>query len=345
MAMRRSSIVFALVFVVALFALGLYLYQRSAPPQATRLLPEGDAVIYADLGLLRLSQIFSGAGAVVREPEYEKFVQETGFQFERDLDQAALAVHFPSRSGGNWETRFSEVFIGRFDGTRLAAYLRKLARTVERHDNTEVFIIPYEDRIVRVAILSADTVAVSNHENPRILEEMIARFRQGLLSYRGPTIIRENYQHVPLASVAWGIVKIPELPGFELWRGWAVEKLIPRSSVIVASARFTGSLQIKAEAFTGSEQRAKGLAENAGAFLQLYREIERDASRGPDPDVKTLFDSLQVEQEGERVVLRASIPQGFLRKAMSESPATPAAPSIPGLRQQRPATRRRQAAK
>jgi len=29
-----------------------------------------------------------------RDPEYQKFIEETGFQFERDLDQAAFAIHY-----------------------------------------------------------------------------------------------------------------------------------------------------------------------------------------------------------------------------------------------------------
>ena len=33
---------------------------------------------------------------VSHDPEYEKFIQETGFQFERDLDEAAFAIHYPS---------------------------------------------------------------------------------------------------------------------------------------------------------------------------------------------------------------------------------------------------------
>jgi hypothetical protein len=48
--------------------------------------------------------------------------------------------------------------------------------------------------------------------------------------------------------------------------------------------------------------------------------------------VKGFFDSLKVTQSGERAVLTATIPPGFLRKALTEvapQPQTPAAEAAP----------------
>jgi len=45
-----------------------------------------------------------------------------------------------------------------------------------------------------------------------------------------------------------------------------------------------------------------------------------------DPDVKAFFDGLKVQQHGNRTVLTASIPPGFIRKAV----AAPPAESFPG---------------
>jgi hypothetical protein len=54
-------------------------------------------------------------------------------------------------------------------------------------------------------------------------------------------------------------------------------------------------------------------------------------THGTDADVKSLFDSLQIKQEGDHVVLAAAMPFGFLRKMLSgstpelgEPPDTPA---------------------
>jgi len=42
-------------------------------------------------------------------------------------------------------------------------------------------------------------------------------------------------------------------------------------------------------------------------------------SQGSDPDVKALFESLQVRQEDQRAIVSATLPLGFLRKMLSGS--------------------------
>src|SRR5437764_1337922 len=208
--LRRRRVWVPLAVVVFLAAIGAALYLRGqAPPEAARLLPENDGVIYVDLKPLRT---FGGFGKkpVVHEPEYEEFVRDTGFQLERDLDEAAIAVHAPEPAGdplhpGATERRFSQVLIGTFDSTKLTHYLHKLASDVERYRDTDVFLIPHEGRKVRVAILTSDTVAVSNTADPANIKGMIDRFRQIALPFRGPTLVREHYRHVPLGCTAWGI--------------------------------------------------------------------------------------------------------------------------------------------
>ena len=40
---------------------------------------------------------------------------------------------------------------------------------------------------------------------------------------------------------------------------------------------------------------------------------------GTDPDVKSFFDSIQAKQEGDRAIVNAAVPFGFLRKMLAES--------------------------
>ena len=58
--------------------------------------------------------------------------------------------------------RYSEIFIGKFDAQRAAAYFRKLSSNTEDYRDAVIYAIPHEGRTVRVAILGLDTVAVSN---------------------------------------------------------------------------------------------------------------------------------------------------------------------------------------
>src|SRR5205085_12262285 len=137
--------------------------------------------IYVNLKPIRLATHL-GEKPVSREPEYEEFVRETGFQIERDLDQAAIAVH-PAGAASNGsaiekQRRFSEVVVGRFDSGKVIHYLHKMSSTVERYGEHDIFLVPHEGRPVRVSILSMDTVAVSNTTDPKNIHYIIDTFHK-----------------------------------------------------------------------------------------------------------------------------------------------------------------------
>ncbi len=330
--MRRRRILLALLVLLVAATLGLVVYlYRSGPPDAVRLLPEADAVLYLNLGGIRLLSQSTPPARVVRDPDYNDFVTQTGFQFERDLEEAALAMHLPKAAGGQArgdssaaEPRFSSVFVARFNSEKLIAYLKKLARgqAVERYRDLDIFRIPVEDRMVRVAILSVDTVAVSNVAEEAPMHAMIDRYKQVASPLPERSLVRDYYPHVPVGSLVWAIARYsPEertLPGEARGLG------IPVAATWVASARYTGSLGLRCEAFTAGEADAKKLHEQGTALLGLYRAFQSEAARAAaDPDVRALVDSIQVAQQGERVVFTATVPQGILEKALAEPPQPP----------------------
>ena len=178
--MRRRNIIIVIVVLAALAAVAaLLLLRRGRPPQAARLLPTADAYFYIDLSPLRTAGLFKNAPANL-DPDYAQFVSDTGFQFERDLDQAAFAVHLPPAAAAADsrtppETRYSEVFVGRFDGAKLAAYLRRTAESSRPYGNTLIYSIPLPGRTLRVAVLSKSMVASSNAESAFAIQEIIDR--------------------------------------------------------------------------------------------------------------------------------------------------------------------------
>jgi hypothetical protein len=339
--LRRKRIWVPLVLLLFLAAIGAALYLRGqTAPEAARLLPESDAVLYVDLKPLRT---FSGFGntAVVHDPDYDQFVRDTGFQLERDLDEAAIAVHSPEPAGDPLhpeakERRFSQVLIGTFDSTKLTHYLHKLATEVERYRDTDVFLIPHEGRKVRVAILTFDTVAVSNTADAANIHGIIDRFRQIALPFRGPTLVRGYYRHVPLGATAWAILqmKAPDGQSVTLPLPNGIGFTLPKDTVTVASLRYLGSISFKTEAFTTSDADAKKLADSVSNFLNLFHSIENNTDpSGSDKDVKLFFDSIKVEQNGTRAILTADLPIGFVKKIVSEGPGVEA-PKAPGPAEQ-----------
>src|SRR5574337_867754 len=116
---------------------------------------------------MRRADVAGHRPPVPHDSENVQFIQATGFQFERDLDQAAFAVHYPRP--GSTETHFSEVFIGKIQGEKLDAYLRNLSSSVDSYREVNIYNIPLEGRILRVAILGVDTVAASNQDDPSVI--------------------------------------------------------------------------------------------------------------------------------------------------------------------------------
>ena len=117
---RRNILIVAVVLAAAAFIAGMLLLRRGQAPEAARLLPSADAYLYVDLTPLRTAGLFKNAPSNM-DPDYAQFVRDTGFQFERDLDEAGFAIHLPpaaiAANGTTPETRYSEVFVGRFDGS------------------------------------------------------------------------------------------------------------------------------------------------------------------------------------------------------------------------------------
>jgi hypothetical protein len=328
---RTFPIVLAVVVVAAAVTLAVQL-RKHAPPEPARLLPGADAFFYLNLKTARRANSGKELPAVSHEPEYERFIRETGFQFERDLDEAAFAIHYPASwpSGGTGgaarEPRFSEVLVGKFHSERLANYLHQIATTVENYHSVDIFTIRLQNRLLRVAVLSADSVAASNHDDPAVIQGMVDRSKRLASPFGGPSLLRQYYKHVQLGSLAWVVARIdPSAPGAAAWSGVFTKPL-----TIVVSGSYLNplhlsplhlrpdALHLRAEAFTQSAEDARAITDKLNLFVDLTRTAETSlGTHGTDADVKALFDSLKIRQENDRAVLTASMPFVFLHKMLS----------------------------
>ncbi len=328
---RRTVWISVSVIVVAAAILAAFLLRRRAAPEPARLLPEAEAYLYFNLKPLRKAGIIGNNPPAVHDPEYEEFVRDTGFQFERDLDEAAFAVHAPPRLidaapvAGQPEQfrRFSEVFRGRFDSQRASAYFRRHAKSVDTYRDTEIFSLPLEGRTVRVALLGVGVAAVSNTDGPQAIHYIVDRYKEMALPFGGPSLVRDYYRHVPFASLVWALAQVTNEggKGTPLVLPGGFDLFFPNNTVIVGSVRYLTQIQVKAEAFTGSPDQARQIVDQAGAFLAIFHGLENSMNPGgADPDVKAFFDSLSVQQYKTRAVLTASLTPAFLKKIFTEPP-------------------------
>jgi hypothetical protein len=126
-----------------------------------------------------------------------------------------------------------------------------------------------------------------------------------------------------LASLAWVVARID--PASPEAGGWNTVFARPATLVISGSALnplhpMAQAVHLRAEAFTLSADDARAIADKANAFLALTHAAETSVgTHGTNADVNSLFDSLQIKQEGDHVVLSAAMPFGFLRKMLSGS--------------------------
>ena len=214
---------------------------------------------------------------------------------------------------------------GHFNGQRVTEYLRKLSKQIDRYKEFDIYVIPIQNRTLRVVLLGVDTAAASNTETSDVIHGVIDRYKQAALPFAGPAVVSDYYSRVPLGSVIWTIARIPAnstpqdrsellLPG-----SWS--SLLPRNSVVIASARPLNDVHLRAQVITPTDNDARVFSERVGAFLLLFKTIDISLDGGgPDPDVKKAFDSFEVKQDKNEALLTASVPFAFFKKIVSETP-------------------------
>ena len=90
------------------------------------------------------------------------------------------------------------------------------------------------------------------------------------------------------------------------------------------------AIHLHAEAFTRDPDEARAMVDKVNVFVALTNAAETSVGmHGTDPDVKAFFDSIQLKQEGDRAVLNAALPFGFMRKMLAGSGPELAEPATP----------------
>ena len=324
---RILAVVLTLLSVVGLLIAAVFLRMHAAPEPA-RLLPECDGILYANLKPVRTFTNFGQKPNAVA-PEYRKFVEQTGFQFERDLDEVAFAIHAPQDP--QHEARYSEVMVGRFNSAQVADFVARMAKSRESYRNHEVFLIPYEDRIVRVTVLSVDMIAASNTGDAAQIDHIIDEFRRSAFASGGPRLLAKYYHDVPFGSLAWLITEVAPPSTISLADNIGPLPFVRQlfgGGVVVGSARYNGQVLLRADDFLRDERAAKDRAEQLQNLLTLYKTTESQTRpEHLDVDMESALNSLKVDQKDSRVEVSASIPSGLIAK-MFEAP-NEAAPATP----------------
>jgi len=321
----RYSLLLVLALVGALLV-ALWL-RKAAPPEAARLLPESDAIVYANLVPLRVATHLERQ-PVKRSPEYQQFIDATGIVAERDLNAVAFGLHrMDDPHGPNGPVAYSEVFEGKFDGVRLARYLAGIANSQEEYAGHTIYTILIEGRPLRIAQLGYDAVAASNMPTTEQIHAMLDHYRAAASPFSGSSLLAAHYRDVPLLSGAWGIGHIA-LPFTESGKitVFGLQLPLKEDTTFVASLRLgVGVLRLRVEQLDATEADAGRSTEDLGSILHMFQAMQpalMGHSNSPDDAAMRQFvESIKIEQRKDRAVLTASVPLDLAKKLAAPPPA------------------------
>jgi hypothetical protein len=329
---RRTWISLAIVLaVLAALATAVYL-RKQAPPEVARLLPEADGIVYFNLRPLRtLTRL--DQHPVAHDPDYQKFIDATGILFERDLDEAAFAVHrMPNPNGPNGAVAYSEVFQGRFDGQRLTNYLEGQSSAPESYAGHEIYSIDHEGRTDRVVVLGYDLVAVSNAPTAEQIHSIIDRYHSAASPFTGDTLLSHYYSKVPLLSEAWGIGEIGPAgdPGVQ-FHVFGLPLTLPAGATFIGSIRYLGSVHFRLVEIAPNANAAKESVEMVSLALGLVRstQVSIGAQDANTADWEAFVRSMKVEQKNNRAIFQAIVPTRLVRSLLSAKNAVAGTPVAP----------------
>ena len=166
------------------------------------------------LGIMDVEAVRQGINEIRKIPHkiqliLDEAIDAIGIDPERDLDQAAIALHRMSDPNGpNGPVAYSMVLVGKITGQRLNAWLDAHAATRESYAGHTIYSIPSEGRTVRVVQIGYDTIAASNFPTAEKIHAIIDRHRTAAWPLSGSTLLERHYHDVPLLSLAWGVGQI-----------------------------------------------------------------------------------------------------------------------------------------
>ena len=183
---KKVLIAAVVILLLGGAGVGIYLYRVSRPLEAPAavsgppsgvlsLIPSNAPVVaFLDAQALRSTQNSSlqAIGSIMlptaqQDPDYTQFVKNTGFDYSRDLDRAAIAM-WPTELGAAanaaGENRTLAIADGRFDQQRIEAYALHAGGHAIKRGAATIYEVPGKP-LVSFEFLSATRVAMASGKN------------------------------------------------------------------------------------------------------------------------------------------------------------------------------------
>ncbi|HWR54776.1 MAG TPA: hypothetical protein VN428_26950 [Bryobacteraceae bacterium] len=295
---RRFSPWLLLLLIAALCAavLGTVVYLRSRAESTAKLLERlpanSTAVFYVDIDGLRkagLMEIFGGSD-MVREPEYRAFVEQTGFDYGRDLDSAILAFH----STGKYmllRGRFNWALLKRYTetqgGTCRHAFCRSEGSTPER----QISYFPVDGETMGLAVSSDSWAATQLWDHRKHTLRVPDKPVWGILS----SAAWKDTATLPAGARAFALA----LNGVD--------------RVLFTAGRASDGVELTMNVDCKSAGQAAGVVLRLRETTSTLLDLIRKEGQTPNPgDLSGILTSGAFEQRDTEVVGRWPVPRAFL---------------------------------
>lgn len=203
-ATKRAWIAVAVMVCALGIAGGVYLYRMHRPLAGTgsgpapnilmELPPDATAIAYIDVAALRKLQnspLSAVLGLTTNGPqadrEYADFVRDTGFDYARDLDQAAIAfwpTNLAPAANAAGDDPALAIADGRFDRPKIEAYAAHAGGKTEQRGARTIHIVPGHP-VVSFEFLSPTRIAIaSGKKSADLLDVSAASQRDSAMQAR-----------------------------------------------------------------------------------------------------------------------------------------------------------------
>ena len=281
-------------------ALGLFfLFRpgRSAAALLRLLPPDADLYVVADLEALQsnlaVKKWLADPPAFARDEEYEQFVKGTGFRYQQDLKQLALA-----KVGPDW---FGAALVI-LDRAKVAQHLESQGGEKIQEEGLTIYRFG-QTRPFRLVLLPDDLAVFTVGSNADPIRQMVRRYKGQLADSGGAEMEQANSSgHLPEGRELQVLGRMdrwlnssnsdPRLRVLELAKGF-----------LKGSKRLYGSvdsgltsLDFRVEAECNSPADAERIAQTSQFFLKLIAAAPQSGSQAMDQKLPALLAGVSVHQ-------------------------------------------------
>ena len=300
----------------------------SPVPELLAALPSGaPTLVYLDLAAVRASSFYQhrpDRGPIaVPDKDYAKFVQSTGFDFEKDLDRVAIASWPPAAKE---PAKTVAVADGRFDRKKIREYATKEGK-IDHQEGREVYLFPAQKQGGWNSLTFLDNHRVALVEGPTVAPLLAAHTND---STGDPA--RERAARFDGAA-AFAITRVPAITDNLAAGGMRSTQLasLARSvQWVTLAARPEGdNLRVALEGECDNDTDARQLQSEV-ELLRMFGRAGLDnpkTRQSTDPAaysvLHAMLDSADVTQVGERVRILVELTPGILKLKLGENRKPP----------------------